>query len=96
MSSSLPAGGVRTSGLWRILASLVRASAVGNGMQAELFGQVEVKSHNRRRPRQRQAEQRLLLADALALLSRIGAPRREDTARQFYGVRRRLREAVRQ
>lgn len=63
-------------------------------MQAELFETITIRRHTRRRPRRRQTDTRLLLADALAVLAAMGAPRREDVALRYYGVRARLREAV--
>jgi hypothetical protein len=64
-------------------------------MQAEMFEAVSVKSHQRRRPR-RKADTRLLLADVLALLAAMEVPRRDEAARRFYGVKKRVREAVQQ
>ncbi len=65
-------------------------------MQTQLFkNTISVSSHQRRRPRRRQEETRLLLADALAVLKAMGAPRHEATASQYYGVRKRLSAAVR-
>lgn len=57
----------------------------------DLFG-VSVRPHRRRRPKQ--IDKDLLLADCLSLLSTLGAPRSEDKARRYYGVRKRLREHV--
>ena len=64
------------------------------GGQAELFETVPVRGHSRRKPR-KPADTRLLLADTLRLLAEIPVPRRDETARRYYGVRARLREAVR-
>lgn len=60
----------------------------------DLFG-VTVRPHRRRRPAAK-TDTRLLLADALSVLAQMGAPRREDVARRYYGVRARLRQAVSQ
>lgn len=66
-------------------------------MTAELFETIKVKTHQRRRPRREQpADTRLLLADVLALLAAIPVPKRDEVARRFYGVKKRVREAVRQ
>lgn len=66
-------------------------------MTAELFKTIEVKTHQRRRPRRpKPADTQLLLADVLALLAAIPVPKRDEAARRFYGVRARVREAVRQ
>jgi hypothetical protein len=40
------------------------------------------------------AERDLLLADALALLKRLSPPKRDEAAIQFYGVRKRLSDAL--
>jgi hypothetical protein len=66
-------------------------------MQAEMFEAVSVRPHQRRRPRRQQpADTRLLLADVLALLAAMEVPKRDEAARRFYGVKKRVREAVRQ
>ena len=41
------------------------------------------------------AERDLLLADALALLKRLSPPKRDEVAVQFFGVRKRLSDALR-
>ena len=41
------------------------------------------------------AERDLLLADALALLRKLSPPKRDEAAIQFYGVRKRLSDALR-
>ena len=41
------------------------------------------------------AERDLLLADALALLRKLSPPKRDEAALQFYGVRKRLSDALR-
>lgn len=61
---------------------------------SDLFG-VTVRPHRRRRPSPK-PDTRLLLADALSVLAAMGAPRNDDVARRYYGVRARLKQAVQQ
>ena len=52
-------------------------------------------AEEQRASRLNDAERDLLMADALALLRKLSPPKRDEVAVQFFGVRKRLSDALR-